>query len=304
MNPIQPPYLKKGDKIAIVACAGKLAEEKVKPAIEILKSWGLEVVIGKHVFSQYNQFSGTDELRAEDLQWALNDNSIKAVISARGGYGAIRIVDKIDFTKFKKSPKWMIGYSDITVLHSHIHNIGIESIHAVMPVNFLVNAEATESLREALFGEKLSYEIKANTLNRKGKAVAQLVGGNLSLLYALTGSVSDINTDGKILFIEDLNEYLYHLDRMMMNLKRSGKLSKLAGLIVGGITDMKDNEVPFGKSAQEIILDAVKEYNYPVCFDFPAGHIDKNMALYFAKSAEFSVDNTVKLSFSFAQLIS
>lgn len=298
------PFLKIGDKIAIVACSGKVNIDRIQPGIEILKTWGLDVIIGKHVFSDYHQFSGTDEQRAEDLQLALNDDSIKAVIIARGGYGAIRIIDKIDFTKFKKSPKWVIGYSDITVLHSHIHNLGFESIHATMPVNFTKDAEATESLRKALFGETLNYAVKTNSFNRTGKAEGQLVGGNLSLLYALTGSVSDINTDGKILFIEDLNEYLYHLDRMMMNLKRSGKLNNLKGLIVGGMTDMKDNDVPFGKIVEEIILDAVKEYNYPVCFDFPAGHIDRNLALYFGKTAQLLVEDTVKLTFFSPQLIS
>jgi muramoyltetrapeptide carboxypeptidase len=297
MKLIQPPYLKKGDKIAILATARKISKEEIEPAIAILKSWGLEAVLGKNLFKADHQFSGTDEQRAADLQVMLDDTSIKAIISARGGYGTIRIIDKINFSKFKKHPKWVIGYSDITMLHSHIHTIGIETIHATMPINFTKNKEATETLRRVLFGEKISYEIKAHPLNRKGKANAELVGGNLSLLYALTGSASDIDTKGKILFIEDLDEYLYHIDRMMLNLKRSGKLKHLKGLIVGGMTDMKDNAIPFGKTAEEIILDAVKEYKYPVCFDFPAGHVDRNLALVLGKKVDLRVGKNCSLTF-------
>ncbi len=290
-----PLYLKKGDKIGIVACAGKISRDAIQPAIDILKDWGLEVVLGKNLFKTDHQFSAKDAERATDLQRMLDDTSVKAIISARGGYGTIRIIDKINFSKFKKYPKWIIGYSDITVLHSHIHTMGIETIHATMPINFTKNKEATESLRKALFGEKLDYEIKSHPLNRKGETKAQLVGGNLSLLYALAGSVSDIDTKGKILFIEDLDEYLYHIDRMMMNLKRAGKLKNLKGLIVGGMTGMKDNTILFGKTVEEIILDAVKEYNYPVCFNFPAGHIDRNFALVLGRKVKLSVGSKVKL---------
>ena len=289
MNLIQPPILKKGDKIAIIASARKISMSEVQSAIAILKSWGLEVVLGKNLFNTDNQFSGTDEERAADLQMALDDASVKAVISARGGYGTVRIIDKIDFSKFKKQPKWVIGYSDITVLHSHIHTFGIETLHATMPINFTKNEEALETLRKNLFGEKLRYELESHPLNRNGFAEAEIVGGNLSLLYALTGSSSDIDTKGKILFIEDLDEYLYHIDRMMMNLKRSGKLNHLGGLVVGGMMDMKDNAIPFGKTAEEIIKDAVKEYDYPVCFNFPAGHIDRNLALVFGRKMKLDV---------------
>lgn len=289
MNLIHPPFLKKGDKIAIVASARKISMEELQPAIDIFKSWGLEVVLSKNLLGSDNQYSGTDAERTQDLQDALDDNTIKAIISARGGYGTIRIVDKINFTKFRLQPKWVIGYSDITVLHSHIHNFGIETLHATMPINFLVNTEAVETMRKTLFGEKLKYEIDKHLLNREGFAEAQLVGGNLSLLYALTGSNSSLHTKGKILFIEDLDEYLYHIDRMMVSLKRSGKLSDLAGLVVGGMTDMKDNQIPFGKTAEEIIMDAVKEYNYPVCFNFPAGHIDKNLAIVLGRSVRLIV---------------
>lgn len=294
---VSPQYLKTGDKIGIVACARKISPEEILPPADVLKSWGLEVVFSKNLFHADNQFSGTDDERADDLQIMLDDTSIKAVISARGGYGTMRIIDKINFTKFKKHPKWMIGYSDITVLHSHIHNLGIETLHATMPINFAKNAEATETLRKALFGEKFNYSVETHPLNRKGNAKGIVVGGNLSLLYALTGSVSDLDTKGKILFIEDLDEYLYHFDRMMLNLKRGGKLDHLAGLMVGGLTDMKDNAIPFGKTAEEIIIDAVKEYNYPVAFNFPAGHVDKNLALYLGREAQLRITDTIEFSF-------
>lgn len=291
----QPSFLKKGDKIGILACARKISQDEVAPAVTIFNAWGLNVVLSANLFNADNQFSGTDEERASDLQTMLNDDSVRAVISARGGYGTMRIIDKIDFTHFRQHPKWLIGYSDITVLHAHIHNLGIETIHATMPVNFTKNQEATESLRKALFGEKLNYTLEAHPLNREGNAAAELVGGNLSLLYALTGSVSDIDTNGKILFIEDLDEYLYHIDRMMTNLKRSGKLNRLAGLIVGGMSGMKDNAIPFGKTAEEIISDAVKEYHYPVCFNFPAGHVDRNLALYSGGKVKLKVADNVDL---------
>jgi muramoyltetrapeptide carboxypeptidase len=196
----------------------------------------------------------------------------------------------LNFETFKKYPKWIVGYSDITVLHSHVHsNFGIETLHATMPINFLKNKEATEALHAALFGKPIHYSLLLHTLNRNGKAKGQVVGGNLSLLYALKGSRSDIDTKGKILFIEDLDEYLYHIDRMMISLKRAGKLEGLAGLMVGGMTDMKDNTVAFGKTTEEIIFDAVKEYSYPVCFNFPAGHIEKNMPVFIGREAELEV---------------
>lgn len=290
MNLIQPPHLKKGDKIAIVASARKIVLEELDAAIRIFNSWGLEVVLSKNLFKQNNQFSGTDVERAADLQSALDDDSIKAIISARGGYGTIRIIDKIDFSKFIKNPKWVIGYSDITVLHSHIHTLGIQTLHATMPINFSKNEEAVETLMKTLFAKEFAYEFDASVFNKKGVAEADVVGGNLSLLYALSGSVSDIDTKGKILFMEDLDEYLYHIDRMLLNLKRAGKLRHLAGLLVGGMTDMKDNAIPFGKTVEEIIIDAVKEYDFPVCFNFPAGHVDRNLALVLGKRMKLVVD--------------
>ena len=294
---VQPPLLKKADKIGIIAPARKISLPEIQFAIETFESWGLEVVLSKNLFKEDHQFSGTDEERCSDLQTMLDDDSIKAIISARGGYGTLRIIDQLDFSKFKKHPKWIIGYSDITVLHSHIHNFGIETVHGLMCINFPKSAGAVETLHKILFGEKLSYSFKDHPLNRNGKCVGELVGGNLSLLYALAGSKSDISTKGKILFIEDLDEYLYHIDRMMLNLNRSGKLSDLAGLIVGGMTDMKDNQIPFGKTAEEIILDAVKEFKYPVCFNFPSGHMENNYAIPLGRKSTLYVGDNSSLSF-------
>lgn len=292
MNLIQPPHLKKGDKIAIIASARKIALEELGAAISVFKSWGLDVVLGDNLFKQNNQFSGTDAERAADLQTALDDKSIKAVISARGGYGTMRIIDKIDFSGFIEQPKWVIGYSDITVLHSHIHTLGIQTLHATMPINFSKNEEAVETLMKTLFAKEFAYEFESSVFNKKGVAEAEVVGGNLSLLYALSGSISDVDTKGKILFMEDLDEYLYHIDRMLLNLQRAGKLRHLAGLLVGGMTDMKDNAIPFGKTAEEIIIDAVKEYDFPVCFNFPAGHVDRNLALVLGKRMKLVVDES------------
>jgi len=299
---ITPSYLKKSDNIGIVATARKISLSELKPAIDKFTEWGLNVVLGKNIFSESDQYSGTDEQRLSDFQQMLDDDSIKAIIVARGGYGTVRIIDKIDFKNFKKNPKWIIGYSDITVLHSHIHqNFGIETLHATMPINFPIdgkNNNAILHLKKALFGEKIIYEIENNLLNRNGNTTGILIGGNLSLLYALASTSSDIDTSGKILFIEDLDEYLYHIDRMMMQLKRSAKLKNLAGLVVGGMTDMKDNTISFGKTAYEIIADAVSEYNYPVCFGFPAGHIEDNRALILGRKINLNVSSEiVKLEF-------
>ncbi len=298
----QPQYLKPGDTIGIVAPARKVAVEELADGIKILEGWGFNVRLGNNLFKEQNQFAGSDDERAADLQTMLDDDQVKAIISARGGYGTVRIIDKLDFSKFKQHPKWLIGYSDMTVLHNHIQtNFQIQSIHACMVFNMQddkFDKDAVESLGKALTGVPLHYRFStANTLNRNGMAKGALCGGNLSLLYALSGSVSDIDTKGKILFIEDLDEYLYHIDRMMMQLKRSGKLQHLAGLIVGGMSDMRDNTIPFGKTAEEIIREHVDEYNYPVCFDFPAGHVKRNLALIMGANVELSVSETVDLKF-------
>lgn len=287
-----PPALKKGDTVIIAATARKTTQQAIDPAIKILHRWGLKVLLAPNLFKDKDQFAGTDEERVDGLQWALDQKDAKAIILACGGYGTVRIIDAIKFKKFRKNPKWIAGYSDATVLQSHLYKIGIASIHSTMAFQFTKDKEATESLRKVLFGEKINYKAKANILNREGKAKGEIVGGNLSLLYALSGSKSSVDTKGKILFIEDLDEYLYHIDRMMHQLKRSGKLKNLKALIVGGMSDMKDNTVPFGKTAEQIIFDAVKDYKYPVCFDFPAGHIKKNMAFYIGKKAQLKVTKT------------
>jgi len=299
---IKPQNIINGNTIGVVSTARKISLKEINPAIEILESWGLKVVVGNTIGMEDNQYAGTDEQRLEDLQWMLDDPDIHAIVCARGGYGTVRIIDKINFDSFVKKPKWICGFSDVTVLHSHINkNFHIETIHSAMLVNFPKDKTeniATETLRKALFGEPLAYTVPNHALNRKGVANGEIIGGNLSLIYGLTGSVSDIDTYGKILFIEDLDEYLYHIDRMMMNLKRSGKLSNIKGLIVGGMTEMKDNAIPFGKNAEEIILDAVKEYAYPVCFDFPAGHLHANSALIMGREVCFEVDDKVHLRFN------
>ncbi|OCX52102.1 LD-carboxypeptidase [Mucilaginibacter sp. PPCGB 2223] len=286
-----PPYLKKGDKIAIT-CPAKKLPKPMTDAVTLLQSWGLEVVIGETLNAEYHQFAGDDDLRARDMQRFLDDDNIKAIIAARGGYGTVRIIDKLDFTRFVQHPKWLVGFSDITVLHAHIcANYSIQTIHGQMPVNVWDATPASlETLRKSLFGEEVKYEVDVYPLNRKGEASGVLVGGNLSLLISVSGSVSDYDYDGKILFLEDVGEYLYSIDRMMRALKRAGKLKNLAGLIIGGFTECKDNDIPFGQTAEEIIAEVVKEYHYPVCFNFPAGHIPDNRALVFGKIINLKVE--------------
>ena len=277
---IIPEKLKIGDKIAIVSTARKITLEELKAAILILESWGLEIVLGQNLFKENNQFSGTVEQRTADLQSMIDNDAIKAILCGRGGYGTVQIIDNINFSSLKKNPKWIIGYSDVTVLHSHWHNLGIASLHSTMPINFANNSnESLHSLKNSLLGKSNRIECKSHFFNRLGQVDAEIVGGNLSILYSLLGSNSDIDTEEKILFIEDLDEYLYHIDRMITNLKRNGKLAKLKGLIVGGMNDMNDNEIPFGKSVEEIILEHTKEYDYPICFSFPAGHINDNRCI-------------------------
>ncbi|CAN5512643.1 LD-carboxypeptidase [soil metagenome] len=299
---ITPPYLKAGDKIAIVSTARKVTADEMNPAVELLQQWGLEVVFGKNLFNQLNQFAGTDEDRTEDFQDALDDTSVNAILFARGGYGTVRIIDKIDWTAFKQNPKWLIGFSDVTVTHSNVHkHLGIETIHAPMAFNLpKASNDVKLKFNEVLFGKKIQYNIPENIyadINRNGEATGELVGGNLSILYSLLGSSSSIDTIGKILFLEDLDEYLYHIDRMMMALKRAGKLYKLAGLIVGGMNDMKDNKVRFDKTAEEIISEAVSEYSFPVLYGFPAGHIRNNMPLIMGRKISMNVNVDASVSF-------
>jgi muramoyltetrapeptide carboxypeptidase len=279
-----PPYLQKGDTIGIVAPAGFMPIEKMQTCIETLDSWGYNVQLGEttHSSSQ-NYFSGTDEERLNDLQQMLEDRNIKAILCARGGYGTSRIIDRINFKKFRKHPKWIVGFSDITVLHSHIFsNYKIASLHAPMAAAFSdgeFNNSYILSLKDALEGKPSHYECEPHAFNKAGEAKGQLVGGNLSLLAHLIGTKSDIKTKNKILFLEDVGEYLYNVDRLLLQLKRSGKLDKLAALVVGGFTDSKDTERPFGKSVYDIIYEQVGEYDFPICFGFPVSHAKENYAL-------------------------
>ena len=260
---LTPDYLKKGDTIAIVATAKRLEQNEIDGAIQLIRSWGLKVKLGRHLYDSFHQFAGTDNQRTSALQEVLDDDQIKAVIFARGGYGTARIIDEIDWTKFVEHPKWLCGFSDLTVLHSHVyHHLNIETLHSTMPI-FFKNGEpnaGSDSLKNALFGNQHTLEWESHELNRIGYSAGPIVGGNLSVLYSITGTPSQMDYTGKILFLEDLCENLYHLDRMMMQLKRGNHLSELNGLVVGQFTDMEDNEVSFGKTANEIIYDAVKEY--------------------------------------------
>lgn len=298
---VQPPYLTRGDKIGIVAPARSIRFEEVHPSIQMLQKWGFEAVLGTHVFAKHNQFAGVDEYRLADLQQMLDDPSIRAVICARGGYGTMRIVDRLKLEHFSRNPKWIVGYSDITVLHSHIHrHCMTETIHAIMPYNIKnedCSNDSCESLKNALTGQKIGYTLPVNPLSKPGSSEGILTGGNLSILVSLMGSASETDTANKILFLEDVDEYLYHIDRMMMTLKRGGKLKNLKGLIVGSMRDMKDNTIPFGKSAQEIISEAVDEYSFPVCFDFPAGHGETNLSMIFGRKINYNVGKEITIGF-------
>ena len=281
---IVPPYLKPGDTIGLVAPAGFMPFEKMQACVDALQNWGYNLSFGSttHSHSQ-NYFSGTDEERLADLQQMLDDKNIKAILCVRGGYGLSRIIDKIKFKKFRKRPKWIIGFSDVTVLHSHIFsNYGIATLHAPMAAAFNDDGFSlpyVQSLKTGLEGVPADYEIAGHYFNKEGKVKGQLVGGNLCLLAHLIGSSSDISTKNKILFLEDVGEYLYNIDRLFLQLKRGSKFEKLAALIIGGFTDSKDTERPFGLSAYEIIYEHVKDYDFPICFDFPVSHGKENFAL-------------------------
>jgi muramoyltetrapeptide carboxypeptidase len=295
-----PPYLKKGNTIGITCPAGYMATEKAQTCISTLQKWGYNVMVGKTLGSNStNYFSGTDEDRRDELQAMLDDSSINAILFGRGGYGVGRIIDHLDFTKFKKNPKWIVGFSDITILHNHLHSkLKIASLHAPMAAAF--NEGENEFilwLKNALIGKKGKYKIAAHPFNKKGTTTGQLVGGNLCLLANCVGTPSDINTKNKILFIEDIGEQIYAVDRMLYQLKGSGKLKDLAGLIIGGFTDMKDTDRPFGKTVYEAINDIVAEYNYPVCYNFPVSHGIENVALKVGVEYELKVGSkSVSLS--------
>ncbi|MEO7311872.1 MAG: LD-carboxypeptidase [Chitinophagaceae bacterium] len=294
-----PHYLQKGDTIGIVCPAGAMPAAKAETCIRVLKQWGYKVKVGATLGSEFNYFSGSDEERLADLQAMLDDTEVKAVLCGRGGYGTNRIVDAIDWKAFRKHPKWVIGFSDITMLHSYLFTkLNTASMHAPMAAAF--NDEGfknpyVQSLKKALSGKPALYKTDGNIFNRKGVASGQLVGGNLSLLAHQVGTASDINTTDKILFIEDIGEYLYNIDRMMIQLQRSGKLKALKALIVGAFSDMKDTATPFGQTVEELIWDKVKAYDYPVCFHFPVSHEKENYALKVGLGYELSVGKNVTL---------
>ena len=295
-----PPYLQKGDCIGITCPAGYMDAKKAQTCIKTLQGWGFEVMVGKTLGSKSkNYFSAADAGRRDELQAMVDDENIKAILFGRGGYGLGRIIDELDFTKFKKDPKWIIGFSDITVLHAHLNTrIKTASLHAPMAAAFNDGEnEFIKSLHHAITGKKAKYECAAHAFNKTGTVTAELVGGNLSLLAHLTGTVSALNTKNKILFIEDIGEYVYNIDRMMYQLNRSGQLAGLAGLIVGGFTDMKDTERPFGKTAYEVIKEITAPYHYPLCFGFAVSHRKENYALKVGGAYTLSVKkNSVKLS--------
>lgn len=276
-----PQYLKKGSKIAIVAPAWKVTPEKISAAVKWIEEKGFVSVYDDRLFAEYNQFAGDDDFRASVLQEYLDRNDIDAIFCARGGYGTIRIIDKLDFTKFAEHPKWIVGFSDVTVLHAKMQQLGYQSIHGIMSKNFESDDKVPmESLYEALTGKWHAVEMQGSA-SLKSFESTPIVGGNLSVLYSMLGSDLFPETDGKILFIEDIDEYLYHIDRMMMALKRAGKLSHLKALLVGAFNDMHESSLPIGITAREIIAEKVKEYGYPVIWDYPAGHIDDNRAIIF-----------------------
>ena len=295
---IRPEYLKAGDTIAIVAPSGVLNDHEnyINKAKKLLESWELNVIIEKNVFNNYGHFSGTDKERTKDFQRALDDKTISAIWCARGGYGAMRIIDDLDYTEYLKTPKWIIGYSDITAIHNDLHILGSESIHSIMCKSIedkdINNDRSIQALKDVLFGNKLSYNFNNKPENKLGKTSGQIVGGNLTLLHGLIGSKSSINTDGKILFIEDLGEYHYHIDRMLISLKRAGYFDHCNGLIVGDFSDLRKNTTPFGKNIKEIILDAVKEFDFPVLFDFPAGHEELNMPIILGRDIIMDINNS------------
>jgi len=294
---IQPPYLKKGDTIAIT-CPAKSLKTPMTDAINLLESWGLKVILGETVDAVFHQFSGTDELRTKDLQQFIDDKNVKAIIAARGGYGCIRIVDNIDWTPLLKNPKWLIGFSDITIFHLQLQKLGIQSLHGQMPSTIPdSSSQGLESLRKALFGETIEYEFENHLLNSKGETSGILIGGNLSLLIASLSSQSDVDYQDKILFIEDVGEHLYAIDRMLRTLDRAGKLAQLKGLIVGSFTDVQDNDIPFGFSVEEIISQIVSRYNYPICFDFPAGHIKDNRTLILGREIILAVNHNTLINY-------
>ena len=294
----QIPYLKHGSKIAIAAPARMVKPEEMEYAIQWLKEKGFVPVYDDRLYATHHIFAGDDDFRAAVFQEYLDNEDISAIWIARGGYGSIRIIDKLDFTRFLEYPKWIVGFSDATVLHGKLSRLGVPSLHASMPFYFANKTpEAKQSLFDALTGQALHYEFPTHSQNRMGQMEGEIVGGNLSVLYGMMGSSTFPDLDGKILFIEEVDEYIYHIDRMMRALKRAGKLEHLKGLVIGGLTQIHDNTHPFGQSVEEVIAEVVSEYDYPLCFGFPAGHFDNNRAMFFGQKAkvEITAENSVFL---------
>jgi len=295
---IAPPYLKSGDTVAIVAPSGilKNRQAEINRAVKLLESWGLHASLGEHIYRDAYHFAGTDDQRCEDFQNALNQPHIKAIWCARGGYGAVRIIDKLDFTRFKSQPKWIIGYSDITAIHNVVHNLNIQSIHGMMCTSLSDNFMATEasktSLKHALFGKALTYDLKGSKYNKEGEAKGILVGGNLTLLQNMLGSSSSISTAGKIVFIEEIGEYKYHIDRLLQSLKRAGYFNGCKGVLVGDFTKIKRNTTSWGTTTEQLILDALDEYNFPIAFNMPAGHENDNRALVLGAHIKLKVEKS------------
>lgn len=290
-----PPSLKKGDTIGIICPGGFMPLQQIKKSIEFLKSWGYQIKIGKTTGTQNNYFSGTDEERLIDLQTMLDDKNVSAILCARGGYGISRIIDKIKFKKFIKNPKWIIGFSDVTLLHSHINtNIKIATLHAPMSAAFNNGEYKNDyilSLKKSIKGDKIKIKFKTSPINNIGIAKGELIGGNLTLIAHSVGSNSQYKTKNKILFLEDVGEYLYNIDRMIIQLKRTGFFNHLSGLIVGGFTELKDTNMPFGKTIFEIFQEHFCEFNFPICYHFPVGHQTENMALKIGANYQLNVNN-------------
>lgn len=293
---IQPPYLKAGDTVAIVAPSGilKNREQEIQQAVDLLKSWGLNALVGKHVFKKADHFAGTDDERCEDLQNAMDNPKVSAIWCARGGYGTVRILDKLDYTKFRENPKWIIGYSDITALHNQLHNEGFESLHALMCVSLTEDLSEIQSsidtFKSALFGNIENYVLEGSKYNREGDALGQLVGGNLTMLHTMLGSKESLDMSGKILFIEEIGEYKYHIDRMLQSMKRAGYFDNLRGLIVGDMSKLRKNTTLWGTSIEQLILDSLAKYDFPIAFNMPAGHEKDNRALVLGRKIELKVD--------------
>ena len=277
---ITPSSLSSGSKIALVAPARKVAEDDIAFAVEYIRQRGFVPIYDERLFLTHNQFAGNDEQRASVLQHYLDADDIDAIMCVRGGYGTVRIIDRLDFDKFLQKPKWIVGYSDVTVLHAKMQSLGIESLHATMPINFQDNSkQALDTLFDALCGKEIKYDLPQQTLDILSTMQGEVVGGNISVLYSLLGSDIFPDVEGKVLFLEDLDEYLYHIDRMMMAFQRAGIFNKIGGLIIGGLTKMHDNAILFGMTAEEIISEKIKDKNIPTVFNFPAGHINDNRAI-------------------------